>query len=134
MEAATRVPMKFKRLKAVVRPQLKLMAGVEVHVKIVGPMHLGKQLKDDKEPATLVDIVNLDTGEEMQIILPKIVREVLAEQYPSDKYIGKCFALELMRVPEKRYNLVKTLVEIEPDEAQVAVPKQPAAAGNGAKK
>lgn len=134
METPERVPMKFKRLKPVVRPLLKLMAGVEVHVRITGPMHLGKQIKDDKEPATLVDILNLDNGEEMQMILPKIVREALAEQFPSDKYVGRCFALELMRVPEKRYNLVRTLVEIEPDEGQVSVPKSNGGDKPGAKK
>jgi len=113
---AQKVPVKYKRLKAVVRPLLKITPGVEYYVKITGPMHLGRQIKDDKEPATLADIVNLPTGEEMQIILPKIMREALAEQFPKDAYVGKCFAFELMRVPEKRYNLVKTLVEIEPSE------------------
>ena len=47
------LPGKFKKVKAVVRPVLKLTPGVEVYFKVTGPLHLGRKVDDNKEPATL---------------------------------------------------------------------------------
>lgn len=118
------VPLKFKKLKTVVRPVLKLTPGVEYYIKIAGPLHLGRSVADDKEPATLCNIVDLNTGEEMQIVAPKLLREALTENYEKETYIGKCFAIELMRVPDKRYNLLKTFIEIEAEETPKSAAKK----------
>jgi hypothetical protein len=122
-------PPKFKRKAIVVRPLFKMRPGVEYYFKLVGPFHLGKKIDDSKEPATLCNVVDLTTGEEGQIICGKLLREQIAESYPNDSFVGKSFAMEFMRVPDKRYNVIKTLNEIEPEEAQTSAPKSGAPAG-----
>jgi hypothetical protein len=129
MATENKVPFKFKKVGLVVRPQLKIKTGVEYYVRFAGPLHLGKKIDDDKEPAHLCDIVDLSTNEEMQIVVGKVMRDSLVEKYPNDTYVGKCFAFELMKVPDKRYNILKTFIEIAPDEAQVTQPKEAAPAG-----
>ena len=119
-----RVPLKFKTKKHVVKQLFKLKPGVEYYFTFKGPMHTGKKVDDQKEPAVLADVVNLDTGELGQIICPKLIRDALAENYTGESYVGKSFAIELMRVPEKRYNLLKTFNEIEPEEAPKASVKK----------
>ncbi|HEY4723992.1 MAG TPA: hypothetical protein VII92_19215 [Anaerolineae bacterium] len=123
MSEAARVPLKFKTKKHVVKQLFKLKPGVEYYFTFKGPMHVGKKIDDAKEPATLADVVDLNTGEFGQIICAKLVRDALTDAYANDTYVGKSFAIELMRVPEKRYNMLKTFIEIEPEEA----PKAPAA-------
>lgn len=113
------VPLKFKKVKAVTLPQLKLIAGIEYHIKIVGPIKLGEKLQDDRDAAHLVTVVNLDTGEEMQIVAPTVFRKELERSYPGESYVGKLFAFELMRVPEKRYNMLKSFTEISIDDTKV---------------
>lgn len=121
-QAAPTTP-KFKKKAIVVRPLFKMRPGVEYYFKVTGPLHLGKKIDDSKEPATLCNVVDLTTGEEGQIICGKLLREQLVESYPNESFVGKSFAMEFMRVPDKRYNIIKTLNEIEPDEAKTEAPK-----------
>jgi len=111
-----KAPLRFKKIKAVTRPQLKLTAGIEYHIKFEAPVHQGERLQDDRDAAFLANVVNLDTGEEMQIVCPSVFRKELDRTYPGESYVGKCFAFELMRVPEKRYNMLKSFIEISVEE------------------
>jgi len=113
---------KFKVKRHVVKQLFKIKPGVEYYLLFTGKMHIGKKIEDNKEAATLADVTNLATGEIGQIICPKLIRDALSEEYPSDSYVGKAFAIELMRVPDKRYNLLRTFIEIEPDEAPTEKP------------
>lgn len=121
-----RVPLKFKTKKHVVKQLFKMKPGQEYYFKFTGPMHVGKKIDDAKEAATLADVVELTTGELGQIICAKLLREALIESYTGDSYVGKSFAIELARVPEKRYNMLKTFNEIEMDEAPKAEPAKAA--------
>jgi hypothetical protein len=103
--------------KHVTKQLFKLKPGVEYYFQFKGPMHVGKKIDDAKEPAILADVVDLSTGEFGQIICAKLVRDALNDAYANDTYVGKSFAVELMRVPEKRYNMLKTFIEIEAEEA-----------------
>lgn len=96
---------KTKLTKAVI----KFEKDVPVYVKIVGAMHAGKQIKGtgDKqsmEPATLCDVVNLESGEEMQLIVSTLVKSILDDNYPGDTYVGKGFQITKHNKREgKRY-------------------------------
>lgn len=116
---------KFKTKKNLTKSLIKFVEGVTVYVKIQGAMFIGKEMKGrasnteaKKEPATLCDVVNLETGEEQQIILHAVVKSVFADEYPNDSYIGKGFSLTKMgKEPGKTYNKFK-VEEIElPEDA-----------------
>lgn len=88
----------FKVAKVVTVPLLKFVIDQPIYVKITGPIFLGKETKaasDSKkmEPAHLCNVINLETGEEQQIIVAKVLHSVLDEEYPEQSYIGKCFEL-----------------------------------------
>lgn len=116
----------FKVKKMVTVPLLKIKPGVEYYIRVTGPMHEGKKIDDRKEPAILMNVQELPTNKPAQIIVGKLMRDALNEQYPNSAYVGKCFAFQIdkdQNNPERKYNLLTTLNEIEPDESEVSVPK-----------
>lgn len=104
--------MAFKRIKNLTLDILKFVENEPRHVKITGPIHLGKEQKkgkgddDDKkrEPAHLASCINLDDGAECQIIVSAVVFSVLTDEYPNESYVGRCFAItKKNRVQGKQY-------------------------------
>lgn len=103
-----------KRKKLLTRPVLKMPEGVARYVLIEAPMFIGKVIKEklkegtdkkQKEPATILNIVDLTTGEQAQIVCNAVLKSVLSEEYPNDTYVGKCFSIEKQgRQPGKDYN------------------------------
>ena len=105
--------MEFKRKKLLTRPVLKMEQDKTRYVKLEGAMFVGKDIKprnqaDDekkKEPATLVNAVNLEDGSLVLIVVNAVLKSVLSEEYPGDGYVGKCFAITKQgRQPGKQYN------------------------------
>lgn len=89
---------KFKITKRLTKPLLKFVVGQPRYVKIVSPIFLGKEMKakegdKKREPAHLVEAINLETGEECQVITGAVVKSVLEESYPNQSYVGKGFAI-----------------------------------------
>lgn len=89
-----------------------------IAVKILEPMYVGQPQKDAKEgdkPADLCHVINLDTGEMGQIIIPAMVKSKF-EEYPDNGYVGLCFELENLGKVEgkggRRYNDFRVL-EVE---------------------
>lgn len=122
---------KFKRVRAVTLPVLKLEKGKPRYVYMLGALHSGKKIDDQKEAATLIHAVDMETGEEGLIICPAIMVKELQENYPGESYVRKGFEVILTRVPEKRYNLVSLTEVAPPDDftpPTVAAPADPAAA------
>lgn len=105
--------MAFKRVKNLTLDILKFVELQPRHVKITGPIHLGKEQKagkddDDKkskrDPAHLATCINLEDGSECQIIVAAVVLSVLNDEYPNESYVGKCFAItKKNRVEGKAY-------------------------------
>lgn len=106
----------FKRLRSVTLPVLKLEKGKPRYLYILGAMHAGKKIDDQKEAATLIHAVDMETGEEGTVICPAIMVKELTENYPNAGYVGKGFEVVLTRVPEKRYNLVSICEVAPPDD------------------
>ena len=105
--------MEFKRKKLLTRPVLKMEEGKQRAVLIEGAMFVGKDIKSrtekpedkKKEPATIVNVTNLETGELAQIVVNAVMKSILTEEYPNDTYVGKCFLITKMgRQPGKQYN------------------------------
>ncbi len=105
--------MEFKRKKLLTRPILKMEQDKPRYVKVEQAMFIGKEIKDSrlkdddkgKGPAMILNCINLETGEQVQIVCNAVLKSVLAEEYPNDTYVGKCFMITKMgRQPGKQYN------------------------------
>jgi hypothetical protein len=123
------MPFEAKPLRLLTRPVLKFSDGTTHHVKIEGAMFIGKNIKartpapgeKEKEPATILNVIDLENGGEAQMIVNAVVKSVLTESYPGDTYVGKCFSItKLARAAGKAYNPFN-IVEIE-DPAPAAKP------------
>lgn len=121
--------MEFKTKKLLTIPVLKLVVGEPRYVKVTGPMFIGKEIKSrnaavgekKRDPATLIDAVNLEDGSECRVICSAVVKGVFEDNYPDNGYVGKCFSLlKLERAAGKDYNGFK-VVEIE-DPSESAKP------------
>lgn len=99
-----------KRKKLLIRPVLKLVVSEPRYVLIQKAMYLGKDMKSrnkevvegdrkKKEPAHLLDSIDLVTGEECVVIANSVVQSTLEEEYPKGGYVGLAF--EMMKLPRK---------------------------------
>lgn len=98
---ATPTTAKFmpKVLAVLTLPLVKLREGTTVYVKVTAPMKQADQLKNakpDKDgkmptPPMLLNCINLETGEEIQIIPGTVLQDLLTDKYKFDGYVGKGF-------------------------------------------
>ena len=130
---ATKTVGQFKVARVLTKTLFKQEKDQQYFFLITSPILQGKKMTWDKmteadnkrEPAYLCDVIDLETGEEGQIICSHIQRTTLQTEYPNDGYIGRAFAMETSRDPKKDYNHCN-VIEIEANEAQVeAAPEAP---------
>lgn len=123
---------KFKKVRSVTLQLFKWKSDQERYYKILSAMFKGQELskvefdengvaKAKQEPVTLVNCIDLETGEEGQFIVGQVLRDTWNsdEQYAGDQYVGKCFAITQKRDVSKKYNTY-TVIEIEIDETPTA--------------
>lgn len=96
--------LRFTRTKTIAMPLFKLAADQPRFFLADGPMFLGKQIDDKKEAATLMPVTDLETGEQGQIIIGLVLKELLHEQYPANHYVGKRFEICVRKRADKKYN------------------------------
>jgi hypothetical protein len=101
-------PANIKVVKNVTLPILKQEDGKTYYIKITGPIFTGKEIKGEgkeakEKPADLANIINLETGEEMQIIMNTVLKSNLEEMYPENGYVDKMFATTRSAIDGKRY-------------------------------
>ena len=103
-----------KVVKKLVRNFVPLVEHQPVYVKVTGPMFEGKANpeKPDEKPADIVECINLQTGEESNMIIPAVLKSIWEESYPSDSYVGKGFAVEKLEKPW-RYSKANQLSAVE---------------------
>jgi uncharacterized membrane protein YheB (UPF0754 family) len=108
LEPSAKPVFSFKKTKSVIVPLLKMELDIPVYIKSLGAMFVGKEVKSDgikMEPAILMPVIDLTTGEECQIIINKVVQENLKEVYPNDSYVGKTFEIiKHAKRDGKKYN------------------------------
>ena len=86
-------------------PTLKLLPDVPVYVKITDPIFKAKEQKlkegekekDRKKAPMLFNVVNLETGEAMQVVVGAVVQSEITETYPKDSYVGLCFMITKLK-------------------------------------
>lgn len=123
---AAPTPAKFvpKVIKQVTQNLLKLRPGITVYILAREKMFESKPLKKqteenkDKKPPTLLPVINLETGEAESIIVGDVLKDVFADEYPKDAYVGRCFMIAVKDQKAsaggggRRYNTYN-VVEIE---------------------
>lgn len=84
--------------KLVTLPTLKLTTDVPVYVKVLEAIHTSRPSIDprDKKEKTveLLNVINLETGESMQIVAGKVLCNVLTEEYPDHAYVDCGFEIK----------------------------------------
>ena len=104
-------------------PYLPMEKNTLYYVKFLGPIVQSSDhvRADAEEPATskrkkappkVARVLNLETGEECQIIVPAMMNSTLVDGYPGESYVTLCFELIQHRVQGKEYN-VCTVTEID---------------------
>jgi hypothetical protein len=98
-------PFAFKVKTRISENQIKLKVGEPVYVKFDSKFYKGKQLEDKKEPATLAQVTDLETGENAIIVVPVVVQSSIEEKYSDGAYVGLCFSIEKLEKanPDKKY-------------------------------
>lgn len=139
--------MQYKKVRSVTLPTLSMKdAGTLVHILFMSAFVLGRKMEqdkkageDEKQPAHVANIINLDTGEEMQIVGSKVLRGTLEEEYPESSYVGKCFEIENLGKHKggksaEGYNTFRIIEVEKPEGVAAQAASKPAAAGKPAAK
>lgn len=105
--------------KALTLPLLKLEFDDPVYVKVITPIFKGKEIKGTgdaakMEPADLVEVINLATGEHMQMIAGAVMKGVFEDNYSGTDYVGECFQISKHKKEGKRYHDYKVLLIEDP--------------------
>ncbi len=95
----------FEVVRAVTRPVIKFGAAPE-YVRIESSMYKGEALEKAKIKTvpTLLDVVNLRTGEAALIVVAKVLELELERTYPGGSYIGKDYQIRKIKT-DKDYSL-----------------------------
>ena len=101
----------FTRKGQITFPVLKKKDGEPIYVKIISEIYTGKEIKQAQgkkkmEPARLAKVVNLETGEQMELICNRVLESNLNENTGDDRYVGKCF--EIVQQPSRQGKQYKT--------------------------
>lgn len=101
--------LKFKVIKRVVVPVLKLIAGTPRFFQIAEPIQTReKEEKNDKGEVVkgtidICRVTDLETGEMGEFVVGNVLRDDLNDAYPNAGYVGKSFRFLKKDVPGKRY-------------------------------
>lgn len=116
--------LKFRKVRSVTRPVLKLEVNTEYYLKIeevfrtevLTEEQRAKSKYPESESITLVNVTDLETGEAMQLVVRTVFSAELIEAYPGDAYVGKCFAVKMSNADGKRYKVFSIQeIELEPE-------------------
>ena len=109
-------------VKTLTLPNLKAVIEKPIYIKITEPIKRGKLLKEDiekgknpDEAAMITNVIDLETGEQCQIVGASLMCSVLIEEYPDHSYVGKAFMATKQKekgTGAKKYN-PWTVVEID---------------------
>lgn len=77
---------KFKVKKNLTMPVVKLLLDKPVYIRVEEPMKIGKKVDDKKDEAVLMTVVNLESGEIGQLLVPSVMQGILHDEYGAPKY------------------------------------------------
>lgn len=106
--------MQFTKKRAITVPHLKLEKNACYYLKFLGEPFKGSgdPAQPEKQPPTVARVVNLETGELAEVILPAVALKELTDAFP-DGINGTCVEFKNLGIREgKNYNIVQ-ITEIE---------------------
>jgi hypothetical protein len=116
--AKTEETKQYKRTASVITPTLKLEQDKSYFVRATGKMFIGKTIKTSdgkppKEPATILPVCEIESGQLCEIVCNTVLKANLDEKYPGGSYVGKSFEIIKRAKREgKQYNAFE-IYEIE---------------------
>lgn len=133
----------FKVAKIVTRTVLKQVNDIPFYVRLESAVYQGEEISAGRggaakmNPAELINVENLETGELQLIIANTVLKSELDRAYPDSSYVNKCFAIVRKDGPKTRADReaykVYSIIEIEPDE-ETATPVAVKVVSEGAHK
>ncbi len=108
VEKATGFTPKVKR--NITLPLIKPALDVPVYIKVTSAVFEGKKIegtgdKAKMEPANLINCINLETGEDAQMIVPAVLKGIFEDEFDGDAYVGKGFMVtKHPKASGKRYH------------------------------
>lgn len=109
---------KYERKRAVTLPVFKVEEEKSLYLHVNAAMYIGKEQKaqpgkKQMEPATIMPVTNIETGEQGQIIVNAALKSILDESYPNASYVDKKFeVIKHAKKDGKRYHTF-SVFEIE---------------------
>ncbi len=96
--------LEFEVVKSVTRPVLRFGAQPE-YVRIEGPMYKGEKIEKAKYDSvpTLLDVINLKTGEAMVMVCATVFVSEIERAYPDGSYVGRDFQIRKINTEGKKY-------------------------------
>jgi len=82
---------KFTKLRAITASVLQFRTNQPRVLMLLSPMYVGKKIEAKKDAATLMHVVDAETGEEGIILCSAVLRSQLTESYPKQSYVRKFF-------------------------------------------
>lgn len=86
----------FKRTAAVTVGLLTFKERDKIFVRFEEPVHKGKAMTKDGitgKPSDVVRVTNLETGEIMDLLCPRVLASILEEKFGKQEYVGECFEI-----------------------------------------
>lgn len=90
--------------------------GESLCVEITGPIYEGrpqKGAKANEKPADLAPCVNLETGEEGEIIVSAVVKSTLEDMFKNETYVGRWFMITKGEKKKGQRYFQYTIYELE---------------------
>lgn len=101
----------FNRLKAVVVPSYSFKKRTSGFFKVTAPIKIKMHTdeKGEEKSTPILRIIDLETGEDCDMIVPTLLVSELTENYPDDGYVDKKFEVSVSADPKegKRYKTVQ---------------------------
>lgn len=119
---------KFKTVRNVTLPVLKVEIEKPVYITVKDEMRLGSaqkpgredgkggEKKQKMEPATVCTVVDLETGEVKTLIVSAVVKGIFTDEYPNGGYVGKSFCLVKHAKKEGKNYFNFSVDEIDPEQ------------------
>lgn len=109
--------LKFRVVKHVTRPLLKMEDGQDYYIKFEAKMFQAEALKnapasDKKAPPYIAHVVDLETGHASQIICNEVLRTEIDKSFPNDTYVGKAFHIIRNKIAENKKYATFNITEI----------------------